>query len=198
MTRWSRLASLTVLAGAAAVACHKTPPPAPAPAPQAPAGPNQDSINRARQDSLARAQRIADSIQAERDRMAAAIASARNTIMAPIYFDFDKADLSDQAKATLDAKIPILNANPGLRIRTAGNCNARGSDEYNLALGQRRAAAAKRYLTEHGVDGSRVDVISYGKERPVAPGDTEDAYAKNRNDQFEITAGGDNIKVAAS
>jgi peptidoglycan-associated lipoprotein len=200
MIRSSRVAPTLVVFGlAAAAACaKKTPPPAPAPAP-APAqaaGPNQDSIDAARRDSIARAQRMADSLRAEQDRLAAAIAAARNTITQLIYFDFDKSDLSDQDKATLDAKIPILNANPSLHIRVGGNCDARGSDEYNLALGQRRAAAAKRYLTDHGVDASRVDVISYGKEKPIAQGDTEEAYAQNRNDQFEITAGGDNIRTA--
>jgi peptidoglycan-associated lipoprotein len=187
------LLSTAVLAGLAlaSAACGKKPPPAPAPSPQPappapPAGPNQDS--------LARAQRLADSIAAARERLAAAIAAARNTVTAPVYFDLDKADLTDQAKAVLDAKVPILNANPGLQIRIAGNCDARGSDEYNLALGQRRAATAKRYLTDHGVDGARVDLISYGKERPAVQGDTEDAYAKNRRDEFDITAGGDNIK----
>jgi peptidoglycan-associated lipoprotein len=172
------------------VACHKQPPPAQPPAAEPappPAGPNQDS--------LARAQRMADSIAAERERLAAAVAAARNTIIAPVYFDLDKADLTEQTKAILDAKIPILNANTTLQIRIAGNCDARGSDEYNLALGQRRAASAKRYLTDHGVDGARIDLISYGKERPAVEGNTEDAYAKNRRNEFEITAGGDNIKA---
>jgi peptidoglycan-associated lipoprotein len=191
---------LVVAGSAFAAACGKKPQPAPAPAPAAapaqPAGPNQDSIDAARRDSIARAQRLADSLRAEQDRLAAAMAAARNTITQLIYFDFNKSDLTDQDKATLDAKIPVLNANPGLRIRVAGNCDARGSDEYNLALGQRRASQAKRYLVDHGVDASRIDVISYGKERPVAQGDTEEAYAQNRNDQFEITAGGDNIKTA--
>jgi peptidoglycan-associated lipoprotein len=189
--RWLPLPAMVLATGAfVAVACHKQPPPAqpPAaePAPPPPAGPNQDS--------LARAQRMADSIAAERERLAAAVAAARNTIIAPTYFDLDKADLTEQAKAILDAKIPILNANTALQIRIAGNCDARGSDEYNLALGQRRAASAKRYLTDHGVDGARIDLISYGKERPAVEGNTEDAYAKNRRDEFEITAGGDNIK----
>lgn len=200
MIRSSRVVPTLVILGAAAVAaCSKKPPaPAPAPvqAPAAPSGPNQDSIDAARRDSIARAQRIADSLRAEQDRLAAAIAAARNTITQLIYFDFDKSDLSDQDKATLDAKVPILNANPALHIRVAGNADARGSDEYNLALGQRRASAAKRYLTDHGVDASRVEVISYGKEKPIAQGDTEEAYAQNRNDQFEITAGGDNLKTA--
>jgi len=195
MIRRSRLAPAILVAGAAiAAACGKKPPAQPPAPQQAPQGPNQDSIARARQDSLARAQRMADSIQAQRDQMAAAMAAARNTIMAAIYFDLDRSDLTDQAKATLDAKVAVLNANPSVRVRISGNCDARGSDEYNLALGQRRAAAAKRYLTEHGIDASRIEVVSYGKERPIAPGNTEDSFAKNRNDQFEITMGGDNIK----
>jgi peptidoglycan-associated lipoprotein len=200
VSRRSRVIPATLLVAALAAACGKKPQPAPTPAPQAappaPAGPNQDSIDAARRDSIARAQRIADSLRAEQDRLAAAMAAARNTITQLVYFDFNKSDLTDQDKATLDAKIPVLNANPGLRIRVAGNCDARGSDEYNLALGQRRASEAKRYLVAHGVDAARIDVISYGKERPIAQGDTEEAYAQNRNDQFEITAGGDNIKAA--
>jgi peptidoglycan-associated lipoprotein len=200
VSRRSRVIPATLLLAVLAAACGKKPQPAPTPTPQAAppaaAGPNQDSIDAARRDSIARAQRIADSLRAEQDRLAAAMAAARNTITQLVYFDFNKSDLTDQDKATLDAKIPVLNANPGLRIRVAGNCDARGSDEYNLALGQRRASEAKRYLVAHGVDAARIDVISYGKERPIAQGETEEAYAQNRNDQFEITAGGDNIKAA--
>jgi peptidoglycan-associated lipoprotein len=196
MTRWYRVAPpLLLLVGAAAAACSKKPPaPPPAPA-QRPTSNATDSSRRA--DSLLNAKRMADSMAAERDRLAAAVAAARNTLMAKIFFDFDKSDLTDQDKATLDAKVPILNANPGIRIRVEGNTDRRGSDEYNLALGQRRAAAAKRYLTEHGIDAARIDIISYGSERPVAEGDTEEAYAQNRRDEFVIVAGGDNLKVAS-
>ena len=67
----------------------------------------------------------------------------------------------------------------------AGNCDERGSDEYNLALGNRRAIAAKQYLTSHGIAASRIEIVSYGKERPVDPGHNEEAWASNRNDQFE-------------
>lgn len=199
MTRLSLVVPSGVILVAAAVAACGGSKPTPAPAPAAaptPSGPNNDSADAARRDSIARAQRIADSLRAEQDRLAAAVAAARNTITAMIYFDLDKSDLTDQDKASLDQKIPILNANSGLRIRVAGNCDERGSDEYNLALGQRRAAAAKRYLTDHGVDGGRVDVISYGKERPVAQGHDEGSWAQNRNAQFEITAGGDNLRTA--
>jgi peptidoglycan-associated lipoprotein len=195
MIRWRTSALLLLSVAAAAAACsHPAPPTTPAPQ-QTAAAPTVDS-SRLR-DSLANAKRIADSLAAERDREGAAVAAMRNTLLAKIYFDFDKSDLTDQDRATLDAKIPILNANPGLRLRIEGNCDKRGSDEYNLALGQRRAAAAKRYLTEHGIDAARLDVISYGAERPIAEGDTEEAYAQNRRDEFVITAGGDNLKTVS-
>ena len=195
MIRWRFSAPLLLTVAAAAAACsHPAPPPAPAPQ-QTAAAPTTDS-SRIR-DSLANAKRIADSLAAERDREGAAVAAARNTLLAKIYFDFDKSDLTDQDRATLDAKIPILNANPGLRLRIEGNCDNRGQPEYNLALGQRRAAAAKRYLTEHGIDAARLDVISYGAERPIAEGDTEEAFAQNRRDEFVITAGGDNLKTVS-
>ncbi|MFI5250617.1 MAG: OmpA family protein [Gemmatimonadales bacterium] len=192
MSRRSRLASLLILAGAVVVACAKPPAPAPAPAPAA--APTVDS-SRIR-DSLANAKRMADSVSAEHERQAAAVAAARSALVAKVFFDYDKSDITDQGKAILDAKVPILNANTGIRIRVEGNCDRRGSDEYNLALGQRRAAAAKRYLTDHGIDAARIDIISYGAERPVAEGDAEDAYSQNRRDEFAIVAGGDNLKVA--
>ncbi len=119
----------------------------------------------------------------------------RQTLAQMTFFDFDRSLLTDQDRATLDAKIPILLDNPSLRIRVDGSCDDRGSDEYNMALGQRRAAAAKRYLTDHGVDASRIDIISYGKERPIAQGNDEAAWARNRNDQFEIVAGGDQLRA---
>jgi peptidoglycan-associated lipoprotein len=86
----------------------------------------------------------------------------------------------------LDQKIPMLKANSQVRIQVAGNCDERGSDEYNLALGNRRAISAKQYLVNHGIDQSRIETVSYGKERPVDPGHNEEAWAKNRNDQFDV------------
>ena len=86
----------------------------------------------------------------------------------------------------LDRKVPVLKANSDLRIQIAGKCDERGSDEYNLALGNRRALSAKQYLVNHGIEGGRITTISYGKERPLDPGHNEEAWAKNRNDQFDI------------
>ena len=86
----------------------------------------------------------------------------------------------------LDCKISVLKANSTLRIQIAGNCDERGSDEYNLALGNRRALSSKAYLVNHGIDASRIETLSYGKERPLDPGHNQGAWAKNRNDQFEL------------
>jgi peptidoglycan-associated lipoprotein len=117
-------------------------------------------------------------------------------ITAPIYFDFDKSDIRTDAAATLDRKIPWLQANPGMRIRIEGNADERGSDEYNLALGQRRAAAAKRYLVERGIDAARFDLVSYGEERPVCTEHDESCWQQNRRDDFVIvTIGADTITV---
>jgi peptidoglycan-associated lipoprotein len=117
-------------------------------------------------------------------------------ITSPIYFDFDKSTIRSDAAATLDRKIPWLQANPGMRIRIEGNADERGSDEYNLALGQRRAASAKRYLVDHGIAADRFDLVSYGEERPVCTEHNEACWQQNRRDDFRIvTIGSDRIIV---
>jgi peptidoglycan-associated lipoprotein len=155
----------------------------------------QDSIDRAnrmRQDSIDAANRRA---QAERDAAARALADARSLLNAPIYFDYDKSEIRDDAKQALDSKLALLRANPAMKIRIEGNTDSRGSNEYNMALGLRRANAARRYLVSQGIDNARFEVVSYGEERPVDQGTSEDAYAKNRRDDFVITVGSDNISV---
>jgi peptidoglycan-associated lipoprotein len=124
----------------------------------------------------------------------APVAIDTTAITAPIYFDFDKSDIRPDAAATLDRKIPWLQANPGMRIRIEGNADNRGSDEYNLALGQRRAASARQYLVDRGIDAGRFDLVSYGEERPVCSETpmTEACHQLNRRDDFRIvTVGGD-------
>lgn len=134
----------------------------------------------ARRDSLALEERL----RAER---AAAIASARSTLLAPIYFGYDQAELSDDSQRHLDAKQSTLREMPEFQLRISGHADERGSDEYNLALGQRRAVAAKRYLVDHGIDASRLAVVSYGEERPVCTASAEACWSKNRRAEFEIT-----------
>ncbi|BDV43789.1 peptidoglycan-associated lipoprotein [Geotalea uraniireducens] len=103
-----------------------------------------------------------------------------------IYFAFDSSLLSDQARNTLVKNVDYLKANPMAKIQIAGNCDERGSDEYNLALGERRAQSAKKYLETMGITGDRLSTISYGKEKPVDPGHDEAAWAKNRRDDFVV------------
>ncbi len=186
-----RAPSLLMLltAAAFAVACggrsapeEPAPEPTPAPAPPPAPEPVDDSAERER---------------LERERMAREAAERARAISADltamINFDYDQAVVRQADQATLDRKAAILLANPGVRIRISGHADERGSDEYNLALGNRRAAAAKRYLENKGIEGSRLEVVSYGEERPLNPGTDETAFAQNRRDEFEVTAGGDNL-----
>jgi peptidoglycan-associated lipoprotein len=116
-------------------------------------------------------------------------AELRNALLAPVYFEFDQADLSDQTRADLEQKAALLRQNAGIAVRIAGHTDARGSDEYNLALGQRRAGIVKRHLMERGIAGARLEIVSFGEERPAAEGDDESARSQNRRAEFEITRG---------
>ncbi|MES2125298.1 MAG: OmpA family protein [Gemmatimonadota bacterium] len=132
----------------------------------------------------------ADSVaRAEAARREAERAALVNQLAETIHFDYDQFAIGADDTGRLDRKAAILKANPSLRIRVTGHADERGSDEYNLALGMRRAIAAKDYLVRLGVDASRIEVASLGREVPVDPSPTEAAYAKNRRDEFEAIAG---------
>jgi len=105
-----------------------------------------------------------------------------------IYFDFDSSRLSSAAKATLEQNAMWLKGAESVDIQIEGHCDERGGQQYNLALGERRAKAVKSYLEALGVATARVSVISYGKEKPVAYGHDEEAWAKNRRANFVVTA----------
>ena len=183
---------------AAAGACRRRPAAVPTPV-----NPAQSADELARQrDSLDAAQRaraLRDSADlaarqaAERARQAgrdSATAGARSTLLAAVYFDYDASELRGDSRAALEAKLPIMERFGELRVRVAGHTDDRGSDEYNLALGQRRAASVKRFLTERGVDDARVEIVSFGKERPSCEQQAESCWSRNRRAEFEITAGG--------
>ena len=97
-----------------------------------------------------------------------------------VYFDFDSSALSADAKSTLNAPAAFLRSNPSVRITVEGHADERGTREYNLALGDRRASAARDFLVAQGIDGARIKTISYGKERPEMVGSNDEAWAKNR------------------
>jgi peptidoglycan-associated lipoprotein len=103
-----------------------------------------------------------------------------------IFFDFDKSDLKPEAKATLKNKAAWLRDHAAYVIRIEGHCDERGTAEYNLALGERRAHAAKKFLMALGVEEHRMSGISYGEEKPADPGHNEEAWAKNRRDEFRL------------
>lgn len=111
----------------------------------------------------------------------------RDSPMRIIYFGYDTAELSAEARAALDANAAVLKKYPAWTVTIEGHCDERGTAEYNLALGERRAAAAQAYLVALGVPASRVKTVSYGKEFPFDPGHDEAAWAKNRRAHFVIT-----------
>src|SRR3990167_5828965 len=106
-----------------------------------------------------------------------------------VYFDLDRYDIRADAMPVLDAQAAWLRQYPAVRVRVEGNCDERGTREYNLALGARRANAVRDYLASRGVASSRIVTLSWGKERPVDPGSNEDAWARNRNGHTVIVEG---------
>jgi peptidoglycan-associated lipoprotein len=103
-----------------------------------------------------------------------------------VYFDFDKYNLRADAKAALDADFALLQEFPDAIVKIEGHCDERGTVEYNLSLGEKRAKAVMDYLVGKGVAAARLSSISYGKERPVDPGHNETAWAKNRRAEFKV------------
>jgi peptidoglycan-associated lipoprotein len=102
------------------------------------------------------------------------------------YFDYDKSDIRPDAQQTLTADADFLKAHPGIRFTIEGHCDERGSEEYNLGLGDRRANAAKNFLVNLGVSADRIGTISYGKSRPTCTESNEDCWQKNRRGHFRF------------
>jgi peptidoglycan-associated lipoprotein len=156
----------------------------------------------ARESDAERHRRTADDTERQRraDEEAAARAraeqeaggarvGARAVLEAPVYFSFDRSDLEAQARGALEAKLGVLRANPAVRVRITGHTDDRGSDEYNLALGQRRAAAAERFLTQREIEPARIEIASVGEERGVCADVAESCWSRNRRAEFVATAG---------
>ena len=112
----------------------------------------------------------------------------RNSPLKPVFYELDSSELSSAGQAALQENAAVLKRNNGWQITIEGHCDERGSAEYNLALGERRALAARDYLVSLGIPATRVRTVSYGKEFPFDPARNEEAYAKNRRAHFVITA----------
>jgi peptidoglycan-associated lipoprotein len=180
-------------------ACSKDPPP-----PPVPTGPSQaelDSIEALRQAELEAARLEALRLQADKDAAAAAaaaLAEARSALTEMVHFDYDVAEISPQAERILRSKLNILRDSPSVMIRVEGHCDNRGSNEYNDALGNRRAQAVVDFFTNFGLDASRFSIVSFGEDRPLGRGESESAWAENRRAQFVITAGQNDINVGGT
>ncbi len=177
-----RLVALSITFVVLAAGCRKKPEvqtaPAPAPAPQQPASSPSSSPPPA-----------SSPAPANTGPSDAALAEARATIDGAIYFLYDQDGLTDEARAQLDAKLAVLMANTGVQIRVTGHADERGSDEYNLALGQRRAASIRRYFADRGVADSRVAIVSVGEEQPECNSGEEGCWQRNRRATFQVTSG---------
>jgi peptidoglycan-associated lipoprotein len=112
----------------------------------------------------------------------------RNSPLQPLFFELDSSDVSAAGQATLNANAALLKKYPSWTVTIEGHCDERGTAEYNLALGERRALAARAYLVSLGISADRLRTVSYGKEFPFDPGHDDAAYAKNRRAHFVITA----------
>ncbi len=111
-----------------------------------------------------------------------------SSLLKPIHFDFDKYDIRPADAEILKGNSALLKKFSNVKIQIEGHCDERGTNEYNLALGERRANTTKKYLISLGIAGDRVSTISYGEEKPLDPGHNEEAWGKNRRAQFVITA----------
>jgi len=191
MIRRTAVLSLAILSVAGLDGCRRKVVSAPTPV-ATNTGSNADSLAalRARQraDSIAAAERAARETAAASDRRSAGEAAA--VLAQKVYFDYDRDDLRDDARATLDAKVPILIANPSVTLAITGHTDERGTAEYNLALGQRRAAQVKRYLTSRGIEDARISTQSMGDSQPAVQGTDESAYQQNRRAEFQASGAG--------
>jgi peptidoglycan-associated lipoprotein len=151
---------------------------------------------RLRQDSIARAQ-AGTASEAER-RAAEATARARAIIEEIVHFNYDDSAIRADAQESLARKVPILRANPNVQVRIAGHADERGSVEYNLALGMRRANAVRDYLAGFGIDVSRFETVSMGEDMPLDPRSNEQAWARNRRAEFTVIGGGATLVMPGS
>ena len=111
--------------------------------------------------------------------------TAKGAGLQSVYFDFDKADITKASVPVLKGNAEYLKSHDSKKVVIEGNCDERGTNEYNIALGDRRARAAKNFLTNAGVDGGRLSTISYGEEKPAATCHDEGCWSKNRRDEFK-------------
>ena len=125
----------------------------------------------------------------EAERAAGNRELAKATLTTPVQFEFDRAEITEEGLRLLDQKVEALQKNPAVRLRVEGNADDYGSDEYNMVLSQRRAAIVNRYFTERGIAASRIQIVSWGEEKPLCTDRDEGCRSKNRRDEFVVLSG---------
>ena len=152
--------------------------------------PSQTTPSEISESSSSTVNEAEQTIQPQEDRLraeeAAREAAGAAFVTENIYFSFDSSLLSDQAQHILNSKADYLRINSGVTVTVEGHCDERGTDAYNIALGERRAESVKNFLVDLGISANRLNTVSYGEERPIAMGQNEDSWAKNRRAQFVI------------
>ncbi len=179
MKRFLIYALAIVLVFSVAVSCKKKPKEVPPPPPQAQEQPKVEKVEQPA---------VKEPVLSEEDIFLQKSLEQINKEkpLANIYFDYDKALIRDDARPVLEANAGWLARFKTIKILVAGNCDERGTEEYNMALGEKRAKAAMDYLTTLGVSAGRMRIISYGKSQSVEPGHNEAAWQKNRRDEFLV------------
>lgn len=183
------LASLTALS---TVACSKKKPPVNPVVKEEPSAvePVADSVElaKAKADSLERARIESERLEAERlEAERARVEKMINQLMSDdVYFDFDRSELTEKAKEVLTQVGDILLKEPRFVIVVEGHTDARGTEDYNMTLGSKRAMKVKEFLSAYGVGGDRMETVSFGKEKPKVAGESEEAYAQNRRANFKV------------
>jgi peptidoglycan-associated lipoprotein len=174
MKRNVRIVALLAVGLVVGACSKKQPPVAPEPTPPAPVQQQTQAPQAPRDDSAERA--------AELRRLTAILEQM-------VFFDYDESTIRTDAQEALAAKVPFLRSNPSIRMRIDGHADERGSVEYNLALGMRRANAVREYLTGFGIDASRFETFSFGEDQPLSSGSNESAWSQNRRAEFRVTSG---------
>lgn len=185
----SPLAALVLVLGSALVVACKSVPPAPenvdshAPKIES-AGKPAEKVDEANgfKDASPTPESLSENSSSEADKLNA------QGVLKPIQFDFDKADIRGDAQQTMNTNAGRMREHGSLKVRIEGHCDERGTVEYNLALGDRRARAARDYLVSVGIPAQRLRTISFGKERPLDPGHNESAWSVNRRAEFIFVA----------
>lgn len=150
---------------------------------------SEDSIRMANEERDRLERERAERDRVERERLDRETAGAREVLTEIVFFEYDSDEIGSEAQDKLRLKAAVLAANPNVRLRIEGHADQRGSTEYNLALGQRRAEAVRAFLANYGIDPDRFTTVSFGKERPLVEGDDEESWSRNRRAEFGIAGG---------